>query len=297
MNTLIAVATIAATMSIGEVQGQNSSSSEVTKTGYGNLFIKNEDNNAIEGATVTWNPIDIPGDSIPDPYINSTDNEGVSPYEVLVLHTIIEDIHESNLDIEVTQARPNPSIDFTFNYITNSAPRNPVVISDISGRKVLETKLESYVNNIAVYYADLSGLANGAYIATAIIGNKAYSNKLIKIGDKQVGNLGSSAIKISSENTNKTTNSDEAIYEVIVEADGYHTITDQRIVTEGDQGWDGYTMTSTTLPIPQHQDIPGIAKDEATNNGPMANVTAILYNQTTNETITKTTGSDGAYTF
>ena len=40
-----------------------------------------------------------------------------------------------------------------------------------------------------------------------------------------------------------------------------------------------------------------VAKDDNNNNGPKSNVTAILYNQTTGETITKVTGSDGIYTF
>ncbi len=301
VNAFIAIAAISSIVSTSDIQAQTNglknTNDEITINGYGKLSIQDEESSSIESATITWTPVDVPGDSIPPPYTFISDFEGISEYEVLVLHTIIEDINENNLNLEVTQARPNPSTDFTFNYITNSAPKNPVVISDISGRKILETKLESYVNNVAVYHADLSGLANGAYIATTIIGNKAYSNKLIKIGDKQAGNLGSSARDISPKNTNKEMALEEAIYDVMIEAEGFHTINDQRTVIEGDNGWGVYTMISTILPIPQHQDLVGVAMDEANNFLPMSNVTAILYNQTTNETITKTTGSDGTYTF
>jgi hypothetical protein len=77
---------------------------------------------------------------------------------------------------------------------------------------------------------------------------------------------------------------------------GYYTDSVLLLINEG---YNGFTsLYATAVPgVPQHQDIQGIAKDEANNNGPKSGVTAILYNQTTNETITKVTGSDGKFTF
>lgn len=299
VNTLIAVSAIGAMMSIGDVQAQDNNfkntNMEITETAYGNLFIKNENDQGIEGATLTWTPVDVPGDSIPDPYTFITNSSGISTYEnILVFHDTGVGV-QNNYNIEVTQTRPNPSTDFTFNYLSNTKPENPLIISDFSGRKVLESDLDNYANNVAVYYADLSDLANGPYIATAIIGNKAHVNKILKVNNKIVGNLGSSAKPI--QNNFKSAQENEAVYDILIQAQGYFDLTEQRTVTEGDQGGDFYTMISTTIPTPQHQDIQGIAKNEVTNNGPMAGVTAILFNQTLNEIITKTTGSDGTYTF
>lgn len=266
INTAIALVTLGTALSFNPIQAQNNPSTEVTKTGYGNLFIKNEDNNPVENATITWTPVDIPGDSIPDPYTYITDHEGVINYEVLVLHTIIDDMPENNYDIEVIQARPNPSTDFTFNYISNTMPTNPVEIFDMTGRKVLETKLESYVNNIAIFHTDLSNQANGIYFATTNIAGKAYTNKIIKINGATVGNLGSSAKESVSTNMEKSTNIDEAIYDISIEAEGYHTLTDQRTVIEEDNGWGGYTLISSAPQPIDNQDLEGyVWKLENTN--------------------------------
>jgi hypothetical protein len=148
VNIVLAVATIAAAMSIGEVQGQNNNfkntNMEVTETGYGELFIKNENNNPVANAKSTWTPVDVPGDSIPNPYVYFSDNAGTINYEVLVFHDTGVGI-QNNYHIEVVQARPNPSTDFTFNFFANERPNNSIQINSINGALIGRYGVTDYV--------------------------------------------------------------------------------------------------------------------------------------------------------
>ena len=80
VNTTIALVTLGTALSFNPIQAQNNfknTNMEITETAYGKLFIKDENNQGIEGATITWTPVSVPGDSIPDPYTFITNNVGI----------------------------------------------------------------------------------------------------------------------------------------------------------------------------------------------------------------------------
>ena len=270
INTFLAVSAISAIMSVGNLQAQNTNfkntNTEITQTGYGNLDIQDENSQGIAGATITWTPVNVPGDSIPDPYTFTTDYEGVSSYEVLVFHDTSDGV-DNNQDLELVQVRPNPSSDFTFNFIANKNPNNPIQVSDINGRVVGKYGLSDYNNHVAVYHVDLSDKANGVYFATTSIDGKARFSKLVKINDHYVGNLGSLA---KPKNNFKTSQEFEAIYDVSITADGYYPLTDQRTVIEGDNGNDFYALTSIDTSI-NNLDLEGYVWELENINTPLEN--------------------------
>ena len=267
VNTTIALVTLGTALSFNPIQAQTNlknTNMEVTETGYGNLLIQNENLEGIEGATITWTPITIPGDSIPDPYVFTSNNVGISAYEVLVFHDTGVGV-QNQQDIEVVQARPNPSTDFTFNFIANKRPNSPIQVNSANGALVGRYGITNYDNHVAVYHVDLSDKANGIYFATTTIDGKPQVSKLVKINGAYSGNLGSSAKLIP--NSFKSTQENEAIYDITIEADGYFDLTDQRIVTEGDQGTDFYTLISDEEPPIDNLDLEGyVWKLENTNN-------------------------------
>lgn len=265
---------------------------EVTETGYGNLFIKNEENNGVDGATITWTPVTIPGDSIPDPYVFISNNVGISAYEVLVFHDTGVGV-QNQYNIEVVQTRPNPSTDFTFNFIANERPNNAIQVNDVNGKLVGRYDVTNYDNHVAVYHVDLSDKADRIYFATATIDGKPQVSKIVKINGAYSGNLGYSAkpipinLKIILEN--------EAIYDITIEADGYYTLTDQRIVTEGDQGTDFYTLISDEEPPIDNLDIEGYVWQLENTSNTLENVDVkVTVNSNGDEYIT-TSDSNGYF--
>ena len=241
---------------------------EITETGYGSLVIQNENLNGIAGATITWTPVSIPGDSIPEPYEFISNGVGISDYEVLVFHDTGVGV-TNNYDLNVVQARPNPSTDFTFNFISNKRPNNPIQISNIEGKTVGKYNLTNYDNHVAVYHVDLSDKVNGIYFATAFIDGKAQTSKIVKINGSYSGNLGSSAKE--KNNNFKAATSDTAVYDITIEADGYYTLTDTRKVAEGDNGMDFYTLISDEEPPIDNIDIEGYVWALENTNNPLEN--------------------------
>ena len=294
VNTLIAAATILSIVSASDIQAQNNfknTNAEITETGYGNLFIKDGNDQGVAGATVTWTPVSIPGDSIPDPYIYTTNYEGVIDYEVLVFHDSSVGI-TNDYNLKVVQARPNPSTDFTFNFISNQRPDSPVQIVNLEGKTVGEYNLTNYDNHIAVYHVDLSDKANGIYLATALIDGKAQISKIVKIDDNYVGNLGSSAKKIP--NNFKAVMSDTAVYKLTIEAEGYYPLTDSaRKVAEGDNGNDFYQLSEIIPYTINNLDIEGYVWELENTSIPLENAQIkVTVNSTGEEynTISDSTG-------
>lgn len=266
---------------------------EITETGYGNLVVQDENSQGIEGATVTWTPVNVPGDSIPEPYAFVSNYEGISAYEVLVFHDN-ETSTQNNQNIEVIQARPNPSTDFTLNYvINNSSQASPVQIRSINGQIVKEIQPTGIDGNVAVYHADLSEYADGAYIATAVIGDKFYSDKLIKVNNQRVGNLGSSAKP--TNNNFKSTLNHEAVYEVTISAPGYHDIVDERTVLDGDNGLGWYTLISDAPAPIDNLDLEGYVWKLENTSSSLANVQARAIVNSTNEVYTATSDANGHF--
>ncbi len=294
VNTTLALITIGVAISFNSVQAQSNNfkdaNMEVTETGYGKLFIKNENYQGISGATIIWTPVDVPGDSIPNPYEFISNNVGILDYEVLVFHDYQTGI-QNDYNIEVVQARPNPAADFTLNFITGERPTMPVRITNINGQLIDEIMPTSFVGDVVVYHADLSDRADGFYFATAIIGNEVYTNKLYKIGSRTVGDLGSSAKTKNSSNFKQRY---EAVYDLAIEAEGYFTLTDQRIITEGDQGTDFYTLISDEPPPINNQDISGIVTNTNTGN-PINNALIEVELVSSGQLYTTTSTSDGSF--
>lgn len=297
VNTTIALVAISSALSFNPVQAQNtfkSTAMEITETGYGTLLIQDENSQGIEGATITWTPVDIPGDSIPNPYKFITNDVGLSNYEVMVFHDAGVGIQD-NYDIEVVQARPNPSSDFTFNFIANERPNNYLQINSISGALIGKYPVTDYNNHVAVYHADLSDKAEGIYTATTIIDGKPHTSKIIKINGSYSGNLGSSA-KPKANATFKGVQANQAIYDISIEAEGYFTLTDQRTVNVDDNGWGGYTLISDAPPPIDNQDLSGIITDLNNNYAPIAGATVQAFIPSLNQTISTTSASDGSFT-
>jgi len=300
VNTILAVAVISAAMSIGEVQGQSNNfkntDMEVTETAYGNLFIKDENDQGISNATVTWTPVDIPGDSIPDPYVFISNNQGTVAYEnILVFHDTGVGI-QNNYHIEVVQARPNPSTDFTFNFFANERPNNSIQINSINGALIGRYGVTDYNNHVAIYHVDLSDKADGIYTATTTIDGEPHFSKIVKVNGSYSGNLGSSAKEVPPiKPINKSVLVNEAIYDVSIEAEGYYTIIDQRTVTEGDQGWDGYTLISNAAPPIDNQDLSGIVTNTNTGN-PINNASIEVEVVSSGQLYNATSSSDGSFT-
>ena len=290
-----AAAIILTTFNANEAKAQDNfknTSKEITETGYGTLFIKDENNQGIEGATITWTPVSIPGDSIPNPYTFITTDEGLSDYEVLVFHDTGVAV-QNNYNIEVVQTRPNPSRDFTFNFIANERPNDAIKVSDVKGSLVGRYNLTEYNNHVAVYHVDLSDKASGIYFATTTIDGKPQVSKLVKINGVYSGNLGSSAKPILSNF--KSTQENEAIYDIIIEAEGYFPLTDQRIVTEGDNGWSGYTLISDEPAPIDNQDLAGIVTDLNNNYAAISGAIVEAFIPSLNQTISTTSASDGSF--
>lgn len=292
VNTFYATAALAAMMSFDEVQGQNNKSTEITQTAYGNLFIKDENDQGVEGATITWTPVSIPGDSIPDPYTFTSNSQGTIAYEnILVFHDTGVSVTNNN-DIEVIQARPNPSTDFTFNFIASQRP-DAIQLNDVNGKLVGRYGVTNYDNQVAVYHVDLSDKANGIYFATASIDGKPQVSKIVKINRSFSGNVGSSAREV--QNSFKSTQENEAIYDILIQANGYFDLTDQRILTEGDQGWGGYTMTSNAAPPIDNLDIEGYVWKLENTDIPLANALVKVKVLSTGEIYSASSSSNGRF--
>ena len=299
VNIVLAVATIAAAMSIGEVQGQNNNfkntNMEVTETGYGELFIKNENNNPVANAKSTWTPVDVPGDSIPNPYVYFSDNAGTINYEVLVFHDTGVGI-QNNYHIEVVQARPNPSTDFTFNFFANERPNNSIQINSINGALIGRYGVTDYNNHVAIYHVDLSDKADGIYTATTTIDGEPHFSKIVKVNGSYSGNLGSSAKEVPPiEPINKSVLVNEAIYDVSIEAEGYYTLTDQRTVVVDENDIGVYTLISNEAPPIDNQDLSGIVTNTNTGN-PINNALIEVEVVSSGQLYNATSSSDGSFT-
>lgn len=298
INTAIALVAISSALSFNEAQAQNtnykSTNGEIIENGYGKLFIKNEENNGVAGATVVFTPISVPGDSIPEPYTYTTDGSGVINYDVLVFCD--RDVAvQNNYNIEVIQARPNPSTDFTFNFITNERPNNPLEIRSINGALVGKYDLENHIGNVAIYHADLSNQANGIYFATTTIDGKPQLSKLVKINGAIVGNLGSSAKELRQENFYKSSQANEAIYEVSITAQGYYDLVEQKTITQGDNGWGGYTLISNEAPPIDNQDLEGYVWKLENTSLPLANAQVRATVLSTNVEYNATSDANGHF--
>jgi hypothetical protein len=79
--------------------------------------------------------------------------------------------------------------------------------------------------------------------------------------------------------------------------EGFVTDSTEIVIYEGVNPNPFFFQMTPIAGVPQNQDFVGIAKDANNNYAPLANITAILFNQTLNETNTVITGSDGEYVF
>lgn len=276
--------------------GQKEDLVEIIETAFGNMAINSSEGGGIQGAIAVFKAVYVPGDSMPSDYTFEADATGKIFYEnVLVFHDNGVGISPSYSNMEITLVRPNPSSDFTISCTMDEEPTSNLLVLNSSGSIVGSYPSHSYSNNIAVFYTNLSDLPNGIYHCKYYDGENIFTEKLIKHGQQIVGNLG---IPKTYENVdaNKSSEENEAIYQLTISAEGYDTLVVEETFIADDNGWKAYTL-QVEAGIPQHQDIVGIAKDGDNNNAPLANITAILFNETLNITETITTGSDGKYTF
>lgn len=268
---------------------------DIIENAYGGLVINSSEGGGVSGAEVIFTPVELPGDSIPDPYNYITDNSGVINYEILISAQLGVGTQENPIDLEVTQVRPNPSRDFTFNYISKDFPQNQLIISDIRGRTIKTIKAQNHTDNVATFYTGLSDQANGIYLANMIIDGSVYSNKIIKINGAISGSLGSSAKQTGFKDL-ETVLETEAIYELSVTADGYEDFAEERTYTVGDQGWSGAELTPVAG-LPNSHDIAGtlVNGDDgySTVSGAIVNLTDL----TSGEFFSTTTDANGDYIF
>ncbi len=96
----------------------------------------------------------------------------------------------------------------------------------------------------------------------------------------------------------KETPSFEALYWIAWDKEGFVADSEWIVFDEGYNGIETYHISPTPVIIPQYQWLTGIAqKSKAEGYGPLANMTAILYNQTLNQTTQVTTDANGEFAF
>lgn len=223
-------------------------------------------------------------------YTFITNSSGLVKFENPGLPVYIDSttgIHEFFQNI--TSAFPNPGSEI--NLILPSIEEGQIEYYNAFGQLVLREKFNS--DHV---YLNLDNVSSGIGVYFIKTDDGAvFTGKFMK---QNVPAKGPAARPSTNKNsTFKETETYTATYWMKWEKEGYFTDSTLITLVDGENDPEFAYMTSTTIPIPQHQDIVGIAKDGDNNYAPLEDRTAILYNQTTNETIEKTTGSDGKYIF
>ena len=256
----VAVASILSVLNTGAVFGQNSQRGvdDYLITGYGSCSVIDNEYTPIPDVKTTWRPLEMEGDSMPPPYTYYTDSDGIYDYDVWVFWELYVNVND-HLQKRVVEVRPNPSSDFTFNFLTEQRD-GELYVFDMSGRVVDVERPTNYVDEVVSYYTDLSGKADGTYVYFLKTPEKVYNGKIVKLGDRVVGDLG-----VVVDNTLKEARDEyEAVYEVTYEKEGWETLVDTVTVTEGDNGFMAHFMTYVGGGgVPQYQYIGGVVRDES----------------------------------
>jgi len=147
-------------------------------------------------------------------------------------------------------------------------------------------------------HMDLSDMAPGLGLYRVLLEDgTAISGKYVKMNVPSKGPSSRPLFTPSSTKSGNVFNPYEATYWIKWEKEGFAT--DSTLITLHDGENDPiFVYMQPVGGIPQHQDLVGTAKKSKDEGyGPLANITAILYNQTTNQTTQITTGSDGKFVF
>lgn len=276
--------------------GQNAPMANDTIWGYGGFKLKNIENNApVLGANVACTANYIPGDTIPDNFTLNFGSETSNyiPFNLPAFIDIYVGLPDNKILLKNAKVIPNPSMDFTV--AAHGKPLSNLTVYDISGRKINELPVK-YDNsrNISTIYMNLENNADGTYVFQFQTDNGVYKGKVIKNSSRKVGDL-SSIINSQSwpkEKGFESVQDEDAIYDILITAEGYEDFTTEQVIAQGDNGTILYYLTPGAG-IPQYQYIGGYTYEE--DGSGLANVTVRLIDGSNQIIEEMLTGSDGKY--
>lgn len=274
-----------------EAQAQTMNNDTIWGTGLFDIA-EVENFNPIAGANIACTPIYIPGDTVTDNFTMNfiTNSGGQTEFALPAMIDIHVGVNEKEL-LEQAVVAPIPSSDFTFAF--HGQPLSNLRIHAMNGQLVEEVKPNyDQSRDISGAYINIGSHAAGTYTYSVMTSNGLVSGKIINNKGRQVGNLGTSILKEKKESL-KSVQTYEALYDVIVTAEGYETYTTEQTIIDGNNGLITYFLTPGAG-LTQTQDLGGIVYDES--GSPLEGVTARVVEQGTNIVLGEmVTSSDGEY--
>jgi hypothetical protein len=292
---------LAGTMALAStgLMGQNAPSTNDTIWGNGIFYIKDaQTNSSILGANVQCTSLYIPGDTIPDNFIKNftNPNSGQIPFNLPAFIDIYVGIPKNPNIPKNAKVIPNPSKDFTI--AAYGKPLSSLMVYDMSGKKVFDKPINyDKSKDLSTIYMDLEDKTDGTYIFQLKTDKGIFKGKIIKNSSRKVGDLTSiiNSQPWPEEKGLKKLQDENALYDVLVTAEGYENFTTEQTITEGDNGFILYYLEPEPG-IPQHQDIGGVVYNESNNT--IAGATVRIREQVTNELLGEMiTTSSGEYLF
>lgn len=250
------------------VSGQNT-----TKSNLGDIInnsnltvLVQHEGTGIPDANVTLTAYSLDGDSIPNPYIGQTDDNGLLDLTVL---------HSAFLGVGIQENQEEK--------IMNT----PLTVYDLGGKFIATATATGLENNTLSYKINLPSLPNAMYVLQAEINGQFYNEKFVSMNNSYIGRL---SLTNSSENTSSnnfkstTATLEDAIYDIDVTANGYQPYHSTLSLVIGDNGWQVVNMQENEG-LPDHQDLTGRVYQMDDNNNitvaPNANVYVTIDGQTT----------------
>jgi uncharacterized protein len=289
INTAIALVAISTAHSFNTLQAQIRTDGD-TLYGTGIFQTLNEETtNFIGNVLLSLRPESMAMITPDTTYQFITANYGGVEFELPVYIDSTTNITNINIAKDKTHILPNFGSEL--NAFFPKTEKGTIEMYSINGQLV---KKEDF--NTDHEYLQFNDLASGLYVySIRTESGILHSGKFLKQNTPPKGP--SARPNIESSNFKNTQITHTATYWAKWEHPDFYTDSTLITLEEGNNGPINFFMTSNIIPIPQHQDLIGIAKDGNNNYAPLSNITAILYNQTTNQTIEKTTNSNGQYIF
>ncbi|MEZ5199414.1 MAG: T9SS type A sorting domain-containing protein, partial [Bacteroidales bacterium] len=290
VNLLIAGVTLSTLLSFQEAQAQYDPQGD-TIYGTGILSTQSLDSGLpIENVLLTLRPESMAMVTPDTTYTFITDNEGWAIFDNPGLPVYI-DSTTGIRDLLNQETKVLPNFGSELNAFFPSIQKGTIEVYNMSGQLVQKQDF-----NTDHEYLQFNNMAAGMYVYNIRTEDGIeLGGKFVKQNVPLKGPASRPASNVSS--TFKNTQMYTATYWAKWEHPDYYTDSTLITLEDGNNGFINLFLTSNITPIPQHQDIVGWAKDGDNNLAMLAGVTAILYNQTLNQTTTLTTGTDGKYSF
>ena len=292
-NTILALATLATMTPLTASSQYSPKADTVYATG---IFLTENiaNENGVDDVILTLTPETMEM-AVPDTtYTFITDGNSMAVFENPGLPVYIDSTVDIN-DLAKNKPQVLPTVGSELNAFFSEQERGVIELYNMSGQVVKRQEFSADHDYVA-----LNDLSSGMYVYSIqtesgiVLGGKFVKQNVPMKGPASRPQTNDGFV----EHNLKDSKLHSATYWAKWEHPDFYTDSALITLNEGANDPIFFYLESNVIPIPQYQHLSGIAKaSHEEGYTPLENMTAILYNQTTNETFQTTTDSDGNFSF